>query len=409
MSAIHGSPAPRHDFLATRLFDITRRIEGVDPQLSRVIVPWVIQHPRYLPGFLRLARTMGQSHRVRARALADGVRVPPFLVLSVTSKCNLRCTGCFAGAVGTVTAAPAHPGLGLRDWYSVVDEAIHLGVMAFMIAGGEPFLLPGIANLFRDHPDRLFLVFTNGTALLPSDYAILKNCSNTVVVVSLEGDRDLTDIRRGRGVYEKALGSLDRLREAGVLTGIAVTIAPANIDYWTDPQNIDRLIAHCGPLAMFIEQIPTGPASQVPTRSCASGALLSEEQRILFRKTVVEYRDRTTGGAYIIHSPGDEEALGGCVSAGRGFAHINPAGDVTACPVSALATHNVRTSNLREALASPLFAMIRENAHLLETEGHPCGLSAHAEELEIMTKNLGAYRTGVPEPAVRKEWPVTIH
>src|ERR1039458_9562321 len=84
----------------------------------------------------------------------------------------------------------------------------------------------------------------------------------------------------------------------------------------------------------------------------------------------------------IIHSPGDEEALGGCVSAGRGFAHVNPSGDVTACPVSALATHNVRTSNLREALASPLFSMIRENAHLLETEGHPCGLSAHADELE---------------------------
>jgi MoaA/NifB/PqqE/SkfB family radical SAM enzyme len=396
MNATTKPPAPPADFLSKRLFDMTNRIEGIDPQLSRVIVPWVIQHPRYLPGFLRLARTLTQSHRVRARALADGVRVPPFLVLSVTSKCNLRCTGCYAGAIGTVTAAPTHLGLGLRDWYSVVEEAVRLGVMAFMIAGGEPFLLPGIVNLFRDHPDRLFLVFTNGTALQPSDYKILKNCSNTVIVVSLEGDRDLTDLRRGRGVYEKALGSLDRLQEAGVLTGIAVTIAPANIEYWTDPRNI--------------EQIPTGPTSQVPTGSCVSGTVLTEDQRAHFRQTVVAYRDRTTGGAYIIHSPGDEEALGGCVSAGRGFAHINPSGDVTACPVSPLATHNVRTSNLREALASPLFAMIRENAHLLETEGHPCGLSAHAEELETMTKDLGAYRTGDPESeASRKQWPVTIH
>ena len=88
---------------------------------------------------------------------------------------------------------------------------------------------------------------------------------------------------------------------------------------------------------------------------------------------------------------------------------MNPSGDVTACPVSALATHNVRTSNLRDALASPLFTMIRENAHLLETEGHPCGLSAHAAELETMTKGLGAYRTGAPESAARdKEWPVAI-
>jgi MoaA/NifB/PqqE/SkfB family radical SAM enzyme len=137
--------------------------------------------------------------------------------------------------------------------------------------------------------------------------------------------------------------------------------------------------------------------------------LLTAEQRSRFRETVVQYRDRASGGAFIIHSPGDEEALGGCVSAGRGFAHVNPSGDVTACPVSALATHNVRTSNLREALASPLFAMIRQNGHLLETEGHPCGLSAHAEELESMAKGLGAYRTGTPESAARdKEWPVAI-
>jgi MoaA/NifB/PqqE/SkfB family radical SAM enzyme len=404
MCATTRLPDPPTDFLSNRLFDFARRIEGVDPQLSRVLVPWIARHPRYLPGFFRLGRTIGQSRRVRARALAGGVQVPPFLVLSVTSKCNLRCVGCYAGAVGTVTRTPSRPRLELDEWYKIVDEAIRLGVMAFMIAGGEPFMLPGIAKLFRDHPDRLFLVFTNGTTLAPGDYQILKDCTNTVVVVSLEGDRDLTDLRRGHGVYEKALGSLDRLREAGVLTGIAVTVGSANIEYWSEPRNIDTLIAHCGPLAMFIEQIPNG---QVPTGSCEGGALMTAEQRARFRKTVVEYRDRATGGAYIIHSPGDEETLGGCVSAGRGFAHVTPSGDVTACPVSALATHNVRTSNLREALASPLFTMIRENAHLLETEGHPCGLSAHAEELESMTRGLGAYRTGTPESA-QNDWPIAI-
>ena len=378
----------RAEFLTDRLFDLTGRIKGIDPQLTRVLVPWVIQHPRYLPGFLRLARTVTQSGRVRARWLARGVRVPPFLVLSVTSKCNLRCAGCYAGAVGTVTNAPAYPGLGLAEWRGVVDEAVRLGVMAFMIAGGEPFLLPGIAEILRDYPDRLFLVFTNGTALRPSDYEILSRSTNTVVVVSLEGDRDLTDLRRGSGVFEKAMGSLDRLRDAGILTGIAVTIGSPNVDYWSQPENIDALIAHSGPLAMFIEQIPTA--------GCENGAVLTDEQRVRFRHVVVEYRDRLTGGAYIIHSPGDEEALGGCVSAGRGFVHVNPSGDVTACPVSALATHNLRKSNLEEALASPLFAMIRENGHLLETEGHPCGLSAHAEELEMMARELGAYRTGAP-------------
>ena len=269
------------------------RIKGIDPQLTRVLVPWVMGHRRYLPGFLRLARTVAQSSRVRARWLARGVRVPPFLVLSVTSKCNLRCAGCYAGAVGTVTNAPVQPGLGMSEWRGVVDEAVRLGVMAFMIAGGEPFLLPDIAKLFRDYPDRLFLVFTNGTALRPGDYEILSRSTNTVVVVSLEGDRDLTDLRRGRGVFEKAMGSLDRLRKAGILTGIAVTIGSANVEYWSQPKNIDALIAHSGPLAMFIEQIPTG--------GCENGAVLTDEQRVRFRQVVVEYRDRHDGRR--IHHP----------------------------------------------------------------------------------------------------------
>lgn len=83
-------PGPEAGLLSKRLYTLISRIEGIDPALPPVVIPWVMRHPRYIPGVLRLAQTAGRSRHARARALSEGVRVPPFLVLSVTSKCNLR-------------------------------------------------------------------------------------------------------------------------------------------------------------------------------------------------------------------------------------------------------------------------------------------------------------------------------
>ena len=168
-----------------------------------------------------------------------------------------------------------------------------------------------------------------------------------------------------------------------MLTGIAVTVGAANVDYWTDEGNIDALMErHTGPLAFFIEEIPAG--------ECAAAAPMTAEQRVRFRATVLAYRSRRKGGAYIIHSPADEEALGGCVSAGRGFAHVNPYGDVTACPVSALATHNVRRSTLADTLASPLFSMIRNDGICWRRTGTRAPLCERGK-LEEMAMGLGGY------------------
>lgn len=392
-------PLPRTEALLQRILGIQRLLKGLDPNVPRVSVHWAIRHPRHLPSLIRLARAHQQTRRAREQALENGMQVPPFLILSVTTRCNLRCAGCYAGAVGITACSPeARSPLGLEDWRRVIEEASALGVVGFAIAGGEPFMLPGIPSLFRRFPDRLFLVFTNGTAIEDSDFQALKRCRNTAVVVSVEGDRELTDERRGSGVYQHALQMLDRLKAAGVLTGLSVTIGPANIDYWSLERNIDALLARSGPLAFFIEQIPTGESQ---------GPAIPAEQRARLRATVLRVRNRASGAAYLIQSPDDEEFFGGCVSAGRGFAHVTPTGDVTACPFSALATHNVSTATVSQAFASSFFTMIRDNGPMLETHDHPCSLFANAGKLETMAKTLGAYRTGASEPAIVRLAPQT--
>ena len=119
--------------------------------------------------------------------------------------------------------------------------------------------------------------------------------------------------------------------------------------------------------------------------------MLTVKEREQFREHVLDYRD--SNPIFIIHSPNDEEFFGGCVSAGRGFVHVTPAGDLTACPVSNIATHNLQSASLKQGLASPLFKKIRENGYILENHDLPCALLSHNDEVLELASSVGAYHT----------------
>jgi MoaA/NifB/PqqE/SkfB family radical SAM enzyme len=286
-------------------------------------------------------------------------------------------------------------------WRSIISEASELGVLGFFLAGGEPFLFPKLLELCEEFKDRFFIVFTNGTAIAECDFEWLKCLSNTAVIVSIEGDREATDLRRGQGVYRKALGSLRRLSEIGTPNGISATITRLNWRHWMKPECIDRLIAQEVRAVVFIEYIPVMSSLGIGLidsnnyrnkwkENNDEVLMLTKEERTLFRAQILRYR--TTKTLYLIHSPGDEELFGGCVSADRGFALVTPEGDLTPCPVSNVATHNLTTATLREGFASPLFTKIRENEGLLETGDSPCSLFAHPKEVEELAKSVDAYR-----------------
>ncbi len=379
---------------------LKKTMDKLDPKLTSVFIPWSLRHPKHLRTYLKLSRAYIKSKEKRVMERSNGLMVPPVLILSITSRCNLRCAGCYASAAGTVNneAYSLKSSLDIEQWHSIIKEASDLGIFGFVIAGGEPFLYPHILDLCEEFKDRLFLILTNGTAIKESDFKRLKRLSNTVIIVSIEGDNELTDSRRGDGVYRKSMTALTKLTNLGVLTGVSVTITRMNFRYWMDPSNIDELINQGVRIGTFIEYIPTTPGTEIHDLCNESASendhalMLTTREREEFRARMLEYRD--TKQIYIVHSPGDEEYFGGCVSAGRGFAHVTPRGDLTPCPVSNVATHNLTTSNLREGLASPLFSEIRENEHLLETEGMPCALFAHPNEVDALARTVGAYRTG---------------
>lgn len=396
--------------------ELKHELDKLDPNFARVILPWVLRHPRYFKAGLKFMRAIKKAKLKRVEAQKNGLTVPPFLIISITSQCNLSCTGCYAAAVGNIHNSNSklnsreRKQLIKEQWRDIIGEARDLGVMGFVIAGGEPFLYPGLLEICEEFKDRLFVILTNGTNLTKEDYKRLKRLTNVAVIVSIEGGPELNDERRGDGVHEEAMRTLKQLNKIGILTGISTTITRINFRHWMDPKHLDAIISQDVRLGVFIEYIPLTPGLTPTPQSSSQSVIfrdsgdsigwdtkndhllmLTEKERAEFRECILNYRE--TKPIYIIHSPGDEEYFGGCVSAGRGFAHITPSGDLTPCPISNIATHNLTKTTLHEGLASPLFREIRENEHLLETEGMPCALFAHPREVDELAKGVGAYRT----------------
>ncbi len=84
----------------------------------------------------------------------------------------------------------------------------------------------------------------------------------------------------------------------------------------------------------------------------------------------------------MIAFPGNEERMGGCLAAGRGFFHVSQAGDAEPCPFSPFSMPNVAQVRLLGALRSPFFARVREvEARHAGEAMSGCTLFSHRSEV----------------------------
>ena len=170
---------------------MSSEITAFTDMMARALVRnkrFLLERPAYIRTFSRIGSNIKKQEKLRSRlAEAEGLIVPPVLIVSVTGACNLSCKGCYA------CERRGEGEMDISEIYRIVDEAVELGVAVVMLAGGEPLMKKGILSLPEDHPDTLFVMFTNGLLLgSKSDYP-----KNLIPVISLEGGRQTTDERRG--------------------------------------------------------------------------------------------------------------------------------------------------------------------------------------------------------------------
>ncbi|MGA2386704.1 MAG: radical SAM protein [Candidatus Bathyarchaeia archaeon] len=322
--------------------------------------------------FLRTLRWQNQAAKLRQRLELEGLHVPPILVISVTSKCNLHCEGCYHQALRAKTDAEMSD----ERIERLVDEAKELGISFIVLAGGEPLMRPNVLSISKKTPEIMFLMFTNGLLLNDSVLEQMAQNKNIVPLLSLEGYQIDTDGRRGSGVYNQLLKSMGKLKSSGLFWGATLTMTRTNFDEVTDDAFIGQLVDAGCKFFMCVEYTPVTAGTE--------DWVLTAEQKA----AVVPIRNgfRKKYKALFIALPWDEDEIGGCLSAGRGFVHVSAEGNVEPCPFIAYSDTNLKDIPLREALQSKMLKTIREN-HAELKEIHGCALWEKREWVKSLATN----------------------
>jgi len=313
-------------------------------------------------------RTLSRQKKMEAKRFAQeksGLIIPPVMIFSVTSRCNLACKGCYASK----PMASNHSELSQERISTLFQEASDLGIGVIMIAGGEPLMRPEILWAASEHKHIIFPVFTNGMLLNQSTISYFKLNQNLLPVLSIEGNRHFTDARRGSGVYTRLIKNLEQLKQSRRMPGLSVTLTRENFEEVTHPVWMREFLDRGCRLFFLVEY--------VPQKESDLALCLSEEQKNKLQVRLELLRKQMP--ALFVSLPGDEKNYGGCLAAGRGFVHIGSDGALEPCPFAPYSDLNINEMSLKDALQSPFLAKIRESHHLLSEAKGGCSLWENRE------------------------------
>lgn len=356
-------------------FDIQAYMtRGVERVVSDTLKA-TLKDPRASAYMIKFAAASRAASKKRRKAENAGEHIPPFLIASITSQCNLHCAGCYSRCNhATVDAEPVRQLTG-GEWLRIFEEADELGVSFILLAGGEPLLRRDIIEAAGRHPGIMFPIFTNGTFMDEKYFDLFDKRRNLIPIMSIEGEREITDARRGRGVYDRLIGNMDEFHRRGLIFGASVTVTTENIREVSSKDFLQKLSDRGCKAVIFVEFVPVTEDS----KELAPG----EAEREYLREEIDRLRREHPEMVYISF-PGDEKSSGGCVAAGRGFFHINSHGGAEPCPFSPYSDVNVKNTSLREAMHSPLFTALRSGNVLLDDHEGGCVLYEKREQVEAL-------------------------
>lgn len=263
--------------------------------------------------------------------LKDGQVFPPFLYISLTNGCNLRCQGCWMDVTSPQTC------LGFDDVNKLIESANKRGNSFFGLLGGEPFMHPNLIRILEAHPGCYFQIFTNGHFITDEVAAELRRAGNATPLISVEGTETVSDERRGRpGVLNRTLAGIDACVRNRLITGVATSVCQNNFDDLVNEAWIDRLIRRGVHYVWFYTYRPVGPA---PSPDLA----LKPDQVLKVRRFAMDMRRKKAIG--VVDAYWDDRGQALCPAVVGISHHIGPWGDIEPCPVVQFATDTIHDND----------------------------------------------------------------
>ncbi|SFB07881.1 Radical SAM superfamily enzyme, MoaA/NifB/PqqE/SkfB family [Acetitomaculum ruminis DSM 5522] len=354
-------------------FDIqeymTRGVERVVTDAIRA----TIKNPKESAFMARFMMASKVASAKRKKMEEKGEHVPPFLIASITSNCNLHCAGCYSRCNNSTKDSKPVNQLSDEEWQRIFNEADELGISFILLAGGEPLLRAGVIDAAGKKTSILFPIFTNGTFMNEKYLKKFDKCRNLLPIMSIEGGREKTDNRRGAGVYEKIVSNMDELKKKDIIFGVSVTVTKENIKEVSSKNFIGMLSDKGCKAVIFVEYVPVSSDSEE--------LALTDDERDNLNTEIFCLRKEHEEMVFVSF-PGDEKSSGGCIAAGRGFFHINSHGDAEPCPFSPYSDINVKETSLKEALKSRLFHELQNEKVLLDEHKGGCVLYEKRHQVE---------------------------
>lgn len=323
-------------------------------------------HPNHrkklISNFIMNQLLIGTNKR-KAFEAERGFYPPDAMLISPTMRCNLNCYGCYAGI---------YPGEDLP--FEVIDRLVveckGMGIYLILMTGGEPFLRRDLFDLFEKHEDCMFQIFTNATLINEKMIDRMVELGNVIPAISLEGLKEETDGRRGKGIFDRIVKVMNGLKEGGIFFAVSTTQTRLNSDVLMSDAFIDFLIEKGCILLWNFHYVPIG-------RQPDLSLMATPEQRNQMRERFAYFR--ATKPMLFVDFWNDGCLTRGCIAGGRKYFHVNARGDVEPCVFCHFASDNIKEKSLMEALNSSLFQEFRSHQPFSENYFRPCPLIDHPQ------------------------------